>query len=112
MGDRLIHEYILFLYFSDMNETVLAESIRSKLAQFMAICRANDKMDGTRTVDTAIELYSKGLGQSVQEIKKATNLSDASLYRFRIRMADKLNAFLKIDSNEVDNIFALINSEN
>ena len=93
-GDRLIHENILFLYFSDKKDSILTDSLRSRLTEFISICRANDEMDGTRTVETAVELYSKGVGASIQEIKKNTNLSDASLYRFRIKMADRLKAFL------------------
>ena len=77
-----------------MKDTVLTEKMQSKIHEFIDVCKANDKMDGTRIVDTAIELYSKGLGVSLQEISKKTNMSDASLYRFRIKMADRLKAYL------------------
>ena len=100
-GERLIHENLLLLYFSDMKDTALTEKMRIKITEFIEICKANDKMDGTRTVDTAVELYSMGLGVSLQEIRKNTNMSDASLYRFRIRMADKLKAYLTENHTDI-----------
>ena len=93
-GDRLIHENLLYLYFSDKKATVLTEEIQTKIFEFIEICKANDRMDGTKIAETAIEFYSKGIAVSLKEIKKFINMSDASLYRFRIKMADKLKAFL------------------
>ncbi|MBD5131287.1 MAG: hypothetical protein HDT28_01640 [Clostridiales bacterium] len=84
-----------------MKDAALTEKMRTKIKEFIDVCKANDKMDGTRTVDTAIELYSRGLGVSLQDIRKKTNMSDASLYRFRIKMADKLKAYLMENSTPV-----------
>ena len=94
-GDRLIHENLLFLYFSDMKDSALTENMQNKIHEFIEICKANDIMDGTRTAETAIMLYSKGIGISLQEIKKSTNMSEASLYRFRVKMVDRLKAYIK-----------------
>ena len=93
-GERLIHENLLILYFSDMKDTALTENMRKKITEFIAICYANDRMDGTHTAETAKALYSKGLGISLNEIRKITNMSDASIYRFRIKIVDKLKAYL------------------
>ena len=99
-GERLIHENLLFLYFSDLKDSVLAEKTKEKIAQFIDICKANDKMDGTRTVETATVLYSNGLGISVKNVKSRINMSDTSIYRFRLKMADRLKAFLMEASND------------
>ncbi|MCM1368214.1 MAG: hypothetical protein NC184_05360 [Roseburia sp.] len=54
----------------------------------------NDKINGTCTVDTAEAVYSNWLSLPLREIKSITNMSEASIYRFRVKMADKLKAFL------------------
>lgn len=99
-GERLIHENLLCLYFSKENDYYLNEKMRDKIAEFIWVYKANDKMDGTNMVDTAEVLYSGCLKSSIQEVKSITHMSEASIYRFRIKMADRLKAFLTAESIE------------
>ncbi len=88
------HEDLLYLFFSDLKDTVLADNVREQIDKFFRVCKAQDAMEGTNVAETAAKLYSAGRKATVQEIKERTNLSDASLYRFRVKMADKLKTYL------------------
>ncbi len=92
-GDRALYELLLYIYFSEHRDR-LADKDKALISEFIDLCKAKDKLDNTQIAETATNYYSAGLGMSVKEIEDSIGFSGASLYRFRIKIVDRLKDYL------------------
>ncbi len=94
MEDEFVHELLLMLYFTKYRDNYLNGKTIKGIDRFVDMCRAKDMLDHSQTTFVVENYYDIKNGISKSERRSQVGLSDAALYRFRIKIINSLIDFL------------------
>lgn len=96
--DEFVHELLLILYHTKFRDKYLNSSAVNRIEKFIGMCRAKDRLDNSQTLFVVENYYNLKNGLSKGERRSQVGLSDAALYRFRVKIANSLMDFLDSDN--------------
>lgn len=92
--DQAIYETLLYLYFSDKKDIFLGVPIIQALEKFIRFYEIEDEFNNTNNVATLKKLYEDNEYSSRESMLKQMALSETGLYRFRIKVIERLEKHL------------------
>ena len=95
--DEFVHELLLILYHTKYRDKYLNANAVSEIEKFVGMCRAKDQLDNSQTSFVVENYYNLKNGLSKSERRSQVGLSDAALYRFRVKIANSLMDYLNSD---------------
>lgn len=97
-ADEFVHELLLILYHTKFRDKYLSADAIGGIEEFIGMCRAKDRLDNSQTSFVVENYYDLRNGLSKCERRAQVGLSDAALYRFRVKIASSLMDYLNSDN--------------
>lgn len=89
------YEALLTMYFEQEVKTYLSEEMINALNGFMNFFRTEDKYNNTTNADSIEKIYSNREFGSREQLLKYVNMSEATLFRFRGKIVERLETHLQ-----------------
>lgn len=96
--DEFIHELLLILYHTKFRDKYLSADAIVGIKEFVGMCRAKDRLDNSQTSFVVENYYDLRNGLSKSKRRSQVGLSDAALYRFRVKIANSLMDYLNSEN--------------
>lgn len=93
--DQNKYETLLTIYFGQESELFLSTEMINTLNAFMDFFRTEDKYNNTFNADSIQKVYSNIEFESREQLLKFINMSEATLFRFRGKIVERLKTHLQ-----------------